>query len=156
MLGLRCCSGFSLVVASGRYSPVAVRGLQSASSVVAHRLSCSAARGIFLHQWSNLGPCIGRQTPHPWAIREAPSQVHLKIPVFPGPRKKGKGTWIAPHWARFALWKRKTAVSGLRFLTPLTSEEFLLVFPLPDGRCFVYVYSRGNGGHMPRGRWDRM
>ena len=27
MLGLRCCSAFSLVVASGGYSPVAVRGL---------------------------------------------------------------------------------------------------------------------------------
>ena len=63
MLGLGCFSDFCLAVASGGYSLVAVhrllaavaspvtRGLQSAGSVVvAHRLSCSVACGIFPDQ----------------------------------------------------------------------------------------------------------
>ena len=70
MLGLHCCSGFSLVVASGGYPLVAVlrlliavaflvvehrlQGLQ-VSVVVAHRLCCSAACEIFRDHGSN--PC---------------------------------------------------------------------------------------------------
>lgn len=40
MLGLRCCTGFSLIAASGGYSVVAVRRLLIAevSLVAAHRL----------------------------------------------------------------------------------------------------------------------
>ena len=68
MLGLCCCPGFSLVVASRGHSLVEVcgllivvtslvakRGLQSTGSVVvAHRLSCFVARGIFPGQGWNL------------------------------------------------------------------------------------------------------
>ena len=60
VLGVRCCSGFSLIVtlSSGSAwasycgtSLAAGLGLQSTSSVVvARRLSCSAAHGIFLDQ----------------------------------------------------------------------------------------------------------
>ena len=79
MLGLRCCAGFSLVVASRSYSLAAVcrashcggfpcggaqflgcaivMTCQSTDSVaVAHGLSCSTACAIFLDQGSNL--CI--------------------------------------------------------------------------------------------------
>ena len=143
VLGVCCCSGFSLIVASVGCSPVAVHGLlivvtslaaelglQSTSSVVvAHRLSCSAARGIFLDQWSNF--LHWQADSSPLSHQGSPSKVHLKIPVFTGPRKKGKGTWIATHWVCFALWKKRTAMSGVRFLIPLTSKEFFLVFPLP-------------------------
>ena len=63
VLGLHCCTGLSLVVASGGCSVVAVCGLLIAVQasvvvvlrfqstglmVVAHGLSCSAACGIFL------------------------------------------------------------------------------------------------------------
>ena len=62
--------GFSLVAASGGYSLVVVHGFPVVASltaehslsgmqalvVVAHRLSCLVARGIFLDQWSNLCP----------------------------------------------------------------------------------------------------
>ena len=75
VLGLCCCMGFSLVAASGDYSPgvlcrllccgaqalehsgfmsVAAHGLQSTGpTAVAHRLSCSAVCGIFLEPGSN-------------------------------------------------------------------------------------------------------
>ena len=83
MLGLHCCKGFSLVVESGRSSSfvvlrlviamapmdsrvhrpqwlwrmgpvvVAPRFQSTGSTVVAHRLSCSAACGIFPDQESN-------------------------------------------------------------------------------------------------------
>ena len=70
--GSFCCTGFSLVVASGIYSLVAMCGLliavaslvcprahrlqelqHSGSAVVAHGLSCCEARGIFPDQGSN-------------------------------------------------------------------------------------------------------
>ena len=59
VLGVCCCSGFSLIVPLSSGSAwasycgtfAAGLGLQSTSSiVVARRLSCSAARGIFLDQ----------------------------------------------------------------------------------------------------------
>ena len=72
MLGLCCCVGFSLVVASGGYSWLqqvgfslqstgsTMHGLQSSqcmgSVVMAHGLSCSEACGIFPDQGSN--PCL--------------------------------------------------------------------------------------------------
>ena len=71
VLGLHCCAGFSLVVASRGCSLVLVcrlliavaflfaeHGLQGApaSVVVAHRLSCSVACGIFPDRGSN--PCL--------------------------------------------------------------------------------------------------
>ena len=57
MLGLHCCVGFSLVVASGGYSLVAGHGLRIAvaSLVVAHRLSCSMACEI---PDKGLNPCL--------------------------------------------------------------------------------------------------
>ena len=69
VLGLCCCAGFTLVVESWGCCLVAVHGLLTAvgfscagararqstgSVVVAHGLSCSLARGIFLDQGSNL------------------------------------------------------------------------------------------------------
>ena len=78
MLGTCCCTGFSLVAASGDYSLVAVASLvaglygtqasvvaacglicgswlyTTGSLVVTHELSCSKACGIFLDQGSNL------------------------------------------------------------------------------------------------------
>ena len=68
VLGLRCCVGFSLVVASGGCSvvtasrlPVVVASLVVAhglrgtgSGVVVHGLSCPMACGIFLNQGLNL------------------------------------------------------------------------------------------------------
>ena len=70
VLGLHCFEGFSLVVASGGYSLVAVHGLliavaslfvvqglqSSGSVVVTHRLSCPATCGILLDEGSNLCP----------------------------------------------------------------------------------------------------
>ena len=71
VLGLHCCAGFSLVVASRGCSLILVcrllnavaflvaeHGLQGApaSVVVAHRLSCSVACGILPDQGSN--PCL--------------------------------------------------------------------------------------------------
>ena len=83
VLDLRCCMGFSLVLVNGGQSPavlqevltmvasvvmepwlqvgwasvVANPGLQSTGSVVmAHRLSCSMACGVFPHQGQN--PCL--------------------------------------------------------------------------------------------------
>ena len=80
MQSLHCCAGFSLVAASRGYSLVVVLGLlivvaslvgklwalgdvgsvvvvprlkNTGSIVVVHRLSCSTAYGIFLHQGSN-------------------------------------------------------------------------------------------------------
>ena len=68
MLGLRCCTGFSLVVASEAYSLgevhrllivvaslVAEHWLESTVSVVVvHGLSCSTTSGIFPDHRSNL------------------------------------------------------------------------------------------------------
>ena len=89
MLGLRCCTGFSLVVTSRGYSLVAVYrfltvvasldmeqwalrcvglvveapGFYSTGSVVVvHGLSSSKACGIFLDHGSNHVSCIGSQT----------------------------------------------------------------------------------------------
>ena len=71
VLGLRCCWGFSLVVASRSYSVLATHGLLTevaslvgehgiwsvrASVVVAHRLSYSKECGILPDQGSN--PCL--------------------------------------------------------------------------------------------------
>ena len=58
VLGLCCCRGFSLVVASRSYSLLVVCRLLIvlASLVVACRLSCSTACGIFPDQGSN--PCL--------------------------------------------------------------------------------------------------
>ena len=62
VLGLRCCVGFSLVVASWGYSSCRVRTshyggfscYRAVSVIAAHRLSCSLACEIFQHQESNL------------------------------------------------------------------------------------------------------
>ena len=70
VLGLRCCKGFSLVMAIGGYSLVAVRGLliavasliaeqgfwSTSSVLVARGLSSSTACGVFSNQGSN--PCL--------------------------------------------------------------------------------------------------
>ena len=58
VLGLHCCSGFSLVAASGGYSLLVVSRplIVGASLIAGHEPSCSAACGIFLSQGSNLCP----------------------------------------------------------------------------------------------------
>ena len=57
VLGLCCCMGSSLVVASGGYSlvaiPVPLLLTVVAFLIVAHGLSCSTACEIFLDQGSN-------------------------------------------------------------------------------------------------------
>ena len=54
-----------------------------ASVFVAHRLSCSVARGIFLDQGSNpCVSCIDRWNLYPRAIREAPLSPFLKVPSW--------------------------------------------------------------------------
>ena len=55
-------------------SVIAAHGLQSAwvSVVAVPGLSCSAARGIFPDQGSNLCLCIGRGIPVHCATRESP------------------------------------------------------------------------------------
>ena len=88
MLGLHCCKCFPLAVESGRYSSfvvlrlliamapmdsrvhrlqklwqmgsvvVAPRFQSTGSIIVAHRLSCSMACGIFPHQGSNRSPIL--------------------------------------------------------------------------------------------------
>ena len=83
-------SGLSLVVASGGYSLLQRNGLlivvaclvmkhglcSAGSVVVAHRLSCSVARGIFLEQRLNLRPCIGRRILNYWTTREVMDLIH--------------------------------------------------------------------------------
>ena len=85
--GLCCCADSSLVMVKGGCSPVAVHrllmavaslavehrlqgtrasvvlapGIQSPSSILAHRLSCSTACGIFPDQGWNHVSCIVRQ-----------------------------------------------------------------------------------------------
>ena len=56
-----------------RASVVVARGLQSTGSVVvAHRLSCSAACGIFPDQGSNRVPCLGKRILNHCATRDVP------------------------------------------------------------------------------------
>ena len=83
-------SGLSLVVASGGYSLLQCSGLlivvaslvrkhglwNAGSVVVAHRLSCSVARGIFLEQRLNLCSCIGRRILNYWTTREVMDLIH--------------------------------------------------------------------------------
>ena len=78
--------GLSLVAASRGYSSLLCAGFSlqwllllwstgsrhAGSVVVAHRLSCSAACGIFPDQGSNLCPCIGRWILNHCATREVP------------------------------------------------------------------------------------
>ena len=68
--------GLLIVVAS----LVMKHGLWSAGSVaVAHRLSCSVARGIFLEQRLNLRPCTGRRILNPWSGRDIQEKACLAL-----------------------------------------------------------------------------
>ena len=83
-------SELSLVVASGGYSLLQCSGLlimvaslvrkqglwNTGSVVVAYRLCCSVAHGIFLEQRLNLCPCIGRQILNYWTTREVMDIIH--------------------------------------------------------------------------------
>ena len=63
MLGIRCCEGFSLVVASRLLTAVASLVAEcglTGSIVAVHRLSCSTACGIFPDQELNLCPLHGQ------------------------------------------------------------------------------------------------
>ena len=85
VLGLRCCSRAFSSCREQVYSSLRVHGLLIAvpslvaehglyspgSVVVAHRLSCSVAFGIFPDQGSNRVPCIGRWILNPCTNREA-------------------------------------------------------------------------------------
>ena len=74
-------------------SVVAAHGLQSAwASVVAvPGLSCSAARGIFPDQGSNLCPCIGRWIPNCWTTREVPGKTVKGLETSSGARTEPRG-----------------------------------------------------------------
>ena len=90
MLGPIAVHGLSLVVASGGYSSLRCagsrhagfsscgsRGAECRLVVVAHRLSCSAARGIFrTRAWTRV-PCIGRRILNHCATREAQTYINL-------------------------------------------------------------------------------
>ena len=82
--------GFSLVAGSGVYAP-AEHGLLTAVAslvegtgavVVAHRLSCSTACGIFLMQVSN--PCLlpWREDSSPLSCLGSPRPMHLSACVI--------------------------------------------------------------------------
>ena len=75
------CSGFSCCGAQAldvRASIVVVHGLKSADLVVvACRLGCSAARGIFPDQGLICVPCIGRRILNHCATREVPTLISL-------------------------------------------------------------------------------
>ena len=63
VLGLRCCSSFSLVVATGGYCLVTVHRLLSAvaSPGVGHRLSGAQASVVVAHGLSN---CVSQALEH--------------------------------------------------------------------------------------------
>ena len=83
VLGLRCCTGFSLVAALGLLTVAAslwgTRSRRAAVAVVSRGLCCSAACGLFPDQGSNL---CGRQILYHWATKEAP-QLPAFIQLFP-------------------------------------------------------------------------
>ena len=84
VLGLRCCTGFSLVVVS-RATRLGLMGLHSCSSwalrtgsvVEAHRLNCSVACGIFHQDW-NLFPLH-------WQVDSLPLSQQRSPPKLPFP-----------------------------------------------------------------------
>ena len=70
--GFPCCRAWAL-------------GLQGPCSVVVmHRLSCSAACGIFLDQGSSWVSCIGRQILYHWTTREASTKPLLTLNIMKG------------------------------------------------------------------------
>ena len=102
LLGLHCCTDFSLVVVSGRWSAAVVRGLliAAASLVVERRLwgtraSVIVARGLSSHGTGIVTPwhvgsfqtrdqthvsCAGRQILYHWITREAVSWTLKETP----------------------------------------------------------------------------
>ena len=96
VLGLCCCTGFSLVVASMGYSPVVVhRRLIAAASLVEHRLysvwaSVVVAHGLSWPSTSGIFPdrhqirisCIGRWILYHWATREPLIAVLIYISLI--------------------------------------------------------------------------
>ena len=64
MLGLHCCSGFSLVVVSGGFSCCRAWALEHRLNSCDQGLSCPVAHGTFLDQgWDLPGPGIERMSP---------------------------------------------------------------------------------------------
>ena len=93
MLGLHCCTGFSLVSLGGSCSLAAVRGLLIvvaslvaehrllgawASVVVAHVLSCPEACGIFFDQGSNPCSLHGQSDSQPLSHQGSPGWVSFE------------------------------------------------------------------------------
>ena len=64
MLGLRCLSGFSLVVASRGYSVVAVLGL------LAPEASLVAEHGLWA-AWASVAVACGLSSCHSWALEQS-------------------------------------------------------------------------------------
>ena len=96
MVGLHCCTQ-ALFSSSGGYSSLRCAGFlflwplllgskgseswSMCSVVVAHRLSCSVARGIFWTRDRTRVPCTGKQIPNRWTTRGVP----LKVFIFQQP-----------------------------------------------------------------------
>ena len=113
MGGLHCCTQ-ALFSSSRGYSSLRCAGFlflwllvlgskgseswSMGSVVVAHRLSCSAARGIFWSRdWTHV-PCIGKQIPNHWTTGGVP----LKDCIF----QKPHGSFLCP-WknVQSCLWE---------------------------------------------------
>ena len=113
MVGLHCCTQ-ALFSSSGGYSSLRCAGFlflwplllgskgseswSMGSVVVAHRLSCSVARGIFWTRDRTHVPCTGKQIPNRWTTRGVP----LKVFIFQQPH----GSFLYP-WKNIqsCLWK---------------------------------------------------
>ena len=78
VLGLHCCTGFSLIAVRGLLSWSAGSG-ERAIVAMSHGLCCSAACGIFPDQGSNV---CGRQILYHWTTKEAP-QLPAFLSFFP-------------------------------------------------------------------------
>ena len=102
VLGLHCCSGFSLVVASGRYSLVAVaslavkHGLQvgQVSGVAAHGL-CSCGSQALEHRQAQQLWCLGLVAPRHVGSSQIRNQTHVfsigRLVLYHGATREAPG-----------------------------------------------------------------
>ena len=109
------------------------------SVVVAHRLSCSAACGIFPDQGSKPCPLHWQADSQPLRHQGSPPRIlwpaswpdeqgcsSLRVPVLGGPRAPGAGSGRpAEHWPARTLrlsgcWRTWAACPAVVLLTPLT------------------------------------
>ena len=94
MLGLHCCSGFSLVVVGGYFSLQCTgfslqwflllqsTGSRTQASVVMHGVSCSAAGGIFSDQGLKVCPLHWQADSYPLHHQGSPTGVCLSFRVI--------------------------------------------------------------------------